>query len=186
MAIPERLNQYVETGKQRAFPKDFLAAWESYETWDSAVVGERGAAQRLFEITAEDIVAYNQACGETDPLMVDPDYARVHSPTGELLQHPVFVTAIAFYSLGESGIGTWIRTPGARNPRQRIEILAPFRLGEVITTTVTTNDKFMQRGKPYIEMLLEFHNAQGDLRARWWCSLILPPTRGDVARFANA
>jgi len=80
--------------------------------------------------------------------MIDPAFARQHSPTGELLQHPIFVTTIAFYSLGEKGIGTWIRTPGARNPQQRIEISEPFRYGEIISTTITTADKFTQRGNP--------------------------------------
>jgi hypothetical protein len=105
--------------------------------------------------------------------MVDPAYARKNSPTGELLQHPVVVTTIAFYSLGEKGIGTWIRTPGARYPQQRIEIIEPFRYGEIITTTATTTDKFTQRDKPYLQMLLEFHNERDALKARWWCSLIL-------------
>lgn len=186
MSYPERLNQYVETDKQNHFPKDFLVGWENYETWEEASVGQSGPAQRVFKITAEDIVAYNRACGETDPQMVDAEYAAQHSPTGELLQHPIFVTAIAFYSLGEQGIGTWIRTPGARNPHQHIEIFEPFRYGEDITTTVTTHDKFMQRGKPYIYMKLDFRNGQGVLKARWLCSLILPPSRADVARFANA
>jgi hypothetical protein len=35
-------------------------------------------------------------------------------------------------------------------------------------------------------MLLDFRNEKGVLKARWWCSLILPETRADVARFANA
>jgi hypothetical protein len=96
------------------------------------------------------------------------------------------VTTIAFYSLGENGIGTWIRTPGARNPQQRIEISEPFCYGEIISTTVTTADKFMQRGKPYLQMLLELRNEDNVLKARWWCSLILPATRADVARFATA
>jgi acyl dehydratase len=150
------------------------------------MVAQSGPAQRVFEITAEDIVAYNVACGETDPLMIDVERAAKESPTGQLLQHPIFVTTIAFYSLGESGIGTWIRTPGARNPHQDIEIFEPFRYGERITTTVTTHDKFMQRGKPYLQMKLEFHNQSNDLKARWFCSLILPATQADVARFANA
>ncbi len=96
------------------------------------------------------------------------------------------MTTIAFYCLGEKGIGTWIRTPGARNPQQRIEIIEPFRYGEIITMTVTTVDKFTQRGKPYLQMLLDFRNPRSVLKARWWCSLILPETRADVARFANA
>jgi len=163
-----------------------MIGWEAYETWDEAAVGQSGLAQRTFEITEEDILDYNRACGETDPLMIDPVFAREQSPTGELLQHPIFVTTIAFYSLGEQGIGTWIRTPGARNPQQRIEIIEPFRYGETITTTITTADKFTQRGKPYLQMLLDFRNEKGVLKARWWCSLILPETRADVARFANA
>lgn len=186
MPVPKRLDQYIETEKQRHFPKDFMQGWEAYETWEEATVGQSEPAQRTFLITAGDIVSYNRACGETDPLLVDPEYAAKHSPTGEVLQHPIFVTAIAFYSLGESGIGTWIRTPGARNPHQHIEIFSPFRIGEVITTTVTTHDKFVQRNKHYLQMKLDFHNEKGELRARWLCSLILPPTRADVARFANA
>ena len=186
MPVPSRLDRYIETEKQRHFPRDFMVGWEFYETWDEATVGQSAQGQRTFKITQEDILEYNRACGETDPLMVDPEYARQNSPTGELLQHPIFVTTIAFYSLGERGIGTWIRTPGARNPQQRIEIVEPFRYGEIITTTITTADKFTQRGKPYLQMLLDFRNEKDALKARWWCSLILPETRADVARFANA
>jgi len=186
MPVPSRLDRYIETEKQKHFTRDFIVGWEAYETWEEAIVGQSGPGQRAFKITEEDILEYNRACGETDPLMVDRDYARKNSPTGELLQHPIFVTTIAFYSLGEKGIGTWIRTPGARNPQQRIEIIEPFRSGEIITTTVTTVDKFTQRGKPYLQMLLDFRNEKGVLKARWWCSLILPETRADVARFANA
>src|SRR3981189_655951 len=116
MPVPSRLDRFVETEKQRHFSRDFMIGWEAYETWDEATVGQSGLAQRTFVITEEDILDYNRACGETDPLMIDPAFARQHPPTGELLQHPKFVTTIAFYSLGEKGIGTWIRTPGARNP----------------------------------------------------------------------
>jgi acyl dehydratase len=180
------LDKYATTVKQRSFSRDFLAGWENYETWDEATVGETGPAQRTFEVTEEDIIAYNRACGETDPIMVDPVYAKAHSPTGYVLPHPVFATTIGFYTLGERGIGTWARTPGARNPSQRIEIYEPFKVGETITTTVTTSDKFIQREKPYLQMLLEFHNEHKVLKGRWWVSLILPKTRSDVARFANA
>ena len=62
----------------------------------------------------------------------------------------------------------------------------PFKVGEIITTTVTTTDKFIQRDKPYLQMLLEFHNEKALLKARWWAMLILPRTRAEVARFASA
>jgi hypothetical protein len=111
MPVPSRLDRHIETEKQKHLSRDFMVGWEAYETWEEATVGQSGLGQRTFKITEEDILEYNRACGETDPLIVDPDYARKNSPTGELLQHPIFVTTIAFYSLGERGIGTWIRTP---------------------------------------------------------------------------
>jgi acyl dehydratase len=117
--------------------------------------------------------------------MIDPDYARKHSPTGEVLQHPIFVTALGFYCIGAEGLGSWIRSPGARNPGQRIEIMEPFRNGEKITATITTADKFVQRGKHYLQMLIEFRNEAGTLKATWLCSLILPPTRADLEKFAR-
>ena len=109
-----------------------------------------------------------------------------------MIEKPFRVGHYVKVSRGEGTVGdvsfrsTWIRTPGARNPQQRIEIVEPFQYGEIITTTVTTADKFTQRGKPYLQMLLDFRNEKGELKARWWCSLILPATRADVARFANA
>ena len=59
----------------------------------------------------------------------------------------------------------------------------------IVTAVVKQTDrlfKFMQRGKPYLQMRLDFHNEKGVHKATWWCSLILPATQADVARFANA
>ncbi len=186
MQTPDRLNRYIETQRQKDFERQFHLGWEQYETWEEATVGERADASHTFTVADDDVASYNRACGETDPLYVDPEYAGVHSPTGELLQHPIFVTAVAFYCIGSSGIGSWIRTPGARNPGQQIEINEPFGVGEVITTTITTRQKFVQRGKHYLTMFMEFRNQDGVLKATWDCSLILPATRADVGRFVHA
>ena len=72
MPVPERLDRYVETEKQRHFSRDFLVGWEDYETWKEATVGESAPASHTFTVKAEDVAAYNRACGETDPLYVDP------------------------------------------------------------------------------------------------------------------
>ena len=82
MPVPARLDKYIETDKQRHFSRDFMIGWGNYETWEQATVGESGPGMRTFKITEEDIVSYNRACGETDPLMIDPVYARQNSPTG--------------------------------------------------------------------------------------------------------
>jgi acyl dehydratase len=185
MPYPSRLNEFVRTDNQRRFTKDFLVGWEKYETWEKAVVGQKITAPELFEVKEEDVIEYNLACGETDPLMIDAQYARQHSPTGEVLQHPVFPIVLAFYCPGNEGVATWIRSPGARNPHQRMEYFEPFRSGERITATVTTVAKFMQREKHYLQNLYEFHNEKGVLKAKYWCSLILPPTTSDLERFAT-
>ena len=67
MPVPGRLDRYIETEKQRHFSRDFMIGWEAYETWDEATVGQSGPGQRTFEITEEDILDYNRACGETGP-----------------------------------------------------------------------------------------------------------------------
>ena len=163
-----------------------MVGWEAYETWDEATVGQSGPALRTFEITEEDILDYNRACGETDPLMIDPGFARQHSPTGELLQHPIFVTTIAFYCLGREGNRHWIWTPAPAIHSNASRSSSRSAMAKSSPSTVTTADKFTQRGKPYLQMVLDFRNERAVLKARWWCSLILPETRADVARFANA
>ena len=92
MPVPERLNRYIETEKQRHFSRDFLAGWENYETWEEATVGQSGPAQRVFEISEEDILSYNRACGETDPREDKPDFtARDHSDCHWPFAHPALV-----------------------------------------------------------------------------------------------
>lgn len=185
MSGARRVERYLETEKQRAFESDFLAGWERYETWSEVEVGSMRPAAREFPVTEEDVLAYNHAAGETDPLMVDPTFARVHSPTGEIVAHPLFLTAVIFYATSPDGPGSWIRTPGARNPFQRMEILEPVRIGEVLSVTTGTVDRFIRRGKHYLTNLNEVRAGEV-LKARAWATLILPPDREAVRVFATA
>ena len=179
-----RVAEYLETKKQRGFSWDFLAGWESYETWDTVEIGRPRQSPQKFLLKEEDVLYYNRALGETDPLMVDPDYARTHSPSGTVVAHPLILTPIVFYASADD-TGTWARTPGARNPGQRIEILGPLQVGDEVAVTITTVDRWIRRGKHYITNLNEFR--VGDrLVARWWGTLIIPPTREAVRAFAEA
>lgn len=177
----ERLEQYATTAKQREFEWDFTAGVDRYEVWDEILIGESRQAQNTFLVEEEDVLSFNRAALETDPMLVDPEHAREH---GGLVAHPLFVVQVAFYCIG-TGIGSWIRSPGARNPGQDIEFFAPFRVGDEITATVTHHDKWIRRGHHYMQDEVEFHDQDGQLRARWYCSLLLPPTRADVQRFAS-
>jgi len=182
--VATRVGEYLETRKQRRFPRDFIEGWEDYETWDTVEIGRSNESSRRFVVAEEDVLSYNRALGETDPLMVDPDYAREHSPTGRIVAHPLFLTTIIFF-VSTEGIGTWVRTPGARNPGQRIEILEPVQVGDEVEVTSATVDRWIRRDKHYITSLSEF-SVDGRLVARWWGTLIIPPTREAVRAFAEA
>lgn len=176
MDTTERLSQQPLTARQREFEWDFRKGSESYEVWDSIEIGQSATAQNQFTVTVEDILTFNRSCLETDPIYTDPE-----AP----VPHPLFPVMVTFYCIG-TGIGSWIRTPGARNPGQDIEFFEDFRPGEVITATITHNDKWIRRDKFYMQDLVEMRNQDGVLKAKWYVQLILPPTREHIAEFVNA
>jgi acyl dehydratase len=181
VAMVERLAQYATTAKQQEFEWDFTQGVEGYETWDEIEIGRSGPGARVFEVAEEDILAFNRSCLETDPLLVDPEYAAAH---GGLRQHPLFVVQVVFYCI-DTGIGSWLRSPGARNPGQRIELFEPFSIGEQISATITHRDKWIRRDKNYVEDQVDLHNQDGVLKATWFTRLILPPDRAELIRYAS-
>jgi len=72
-----------------------------------------------------DILDYNKACGETDPLMIDPVFAR-SIPHGRTPSTSCLRDDEAFYSLGEKGSAPGYGTRRTQS-QQRIEISEPFR-----------------------------------------------------------
>jgi acyl dehydratase len=176
-----RLAGYPTTMKQRDFDWDFLAGVDRYEVWDEIEIGSSGTCSRTFVVEEEDIVSFNLSALESDPLLVDPEHARGH---GGLLHHPLFVVQVVFYCI-DTGIGSWIRSPGARNPGQLIEVFEPFRLGEEITATITHVDKWIRRGHHYLEDRVELTNQAGVAKATWHVRLLLPPTRAELRRWAS-
>lgn len=187
MATPthQRLAKHFTTEKQRNFETNFLLATDRNEYWEEIEIGRSEKGKLTYKVAEEDVLSYNLSLFEEDPLLVDPKAAKEKSPTGELIQHPLFVVQVAFYCI-EQGPGSWIRTPGARNPGQRIDIIEPFKVGETLTMTVTHDDKWIRRDKHYITDRLDFHNEKGVLKATWWLSLIIPPNREAVAKFVKA
>lgn len=181
MDTEARLQQYVTTKKQGDFEWDFCRGVERYESWEKVVVGDSGTGMRQFVVEEEDILAFNLSCLETDPMYIDPEYARSR---GGLWQHPLFIVQVVFWCI-DTGIGSWIRSPGARNPGQRIELHEPFAVGETISATLTHADKWLRRDKHYLEDRVDLHNEHGTLKATWWVRLILPPTAAELVRYAT-
>ncbi len=184
METANRLAQYFATEKQRNFESNFLRDAQIYETWNEVEIGRSFQGKQKFKVMEEDVLSYNKAMEETDLLLIDAAYATENSPTRELIQHPLFVVKVAFYCI-ENGPGSWIRSPGAKNPGQKIEILEPFKIGETISMTVTPIDRWIRRGKHYITDRLDFHNESRIHKATWWLTLIIPPNREEILKFAQ-
>jgi len=180
----DRLSPYKTTEKQKSFESDFLKGVEAYEVWDEVEIGVEKACSQPFKVMEEDILAYNLGVMETHPLFIDRDYARTHSPTGSLLPHPLFLVEIAFYCI-DQGPTSWIRSPGARNPGQRVELYEHFRPGEVITIHATCCDRWIRRGSHYLQSRLDYRNQDDTLKARWWLTLILPANRKELMQYLD-
>ena len=181
-----RFAPLMSTERQRSFPCDFLATWEQNEFWGELVIGELREAPGRFEVREEDVLAYNLAVGETHPLFVDPEYARGHAPGGTIVVHPIFATTVVFWFSQPGVQGSWIRTPGARNPFQRLEIHEPIRVGDRLRLLQENSERFWRRDKAYVTTHGFIQDQSGTTKVEVWGTLILPTTPDAVRHYAEA
>ena len=172
-----RIEDFLKTKKQKEFVYDFFKKSENYEKWEDADLDKVYEMQRTFTVSVEDIRSYSEGVLDENPLFNDEEAAE-NGPYGGLIAHPLFLTPVSFWITGDSGPGTWIRTPGAINPGQTIEFYQPIRPGDTIRAKAKLHDKWIKRGKRYISKLTEYYNQKGQLVAKWWGTLILPTSQG--------
>jgi len=180
----EDLTKYFCTDKHPRFSTDFFADAESYEVWeeiDFADVREV-EGENTFTITAEDVQFFAAASLDDEPLMRDEQYAA-NSAYGELFVPPVFITSIIFWCIGTKGRGNWIRTPGARNPGQSCVIHEYLRVGEMIRIKMKPHDRFIKRGKYYLQYKVDLYNQDDVLKIETITTLILPKDRESIRKF---
>jgi acyl dehydratase len=185
MGYLEEMAKYHKTQKHKQFGSDFLKAEEikDYEFWDKIEIGKESEVPVKFEVKAEDMMAYAEGVPDDNPLFYDEAYAKKCGHDG-LVAHPLFGTQVAFFVL-RKGHGSWIRTPGARNPGQIIEWYDPIRVGDILTMKLRGYDKWTKRGKYYMRYLREIYDQNGKLKIRSYGTLILPKTKEDVLRFVR-
>lgn len=183
MALPD-LEPYLKTEKQQEFDYDFRKDNEDYEVWEEVEVGETYDSAQTFDVKEEDMISLAKATMDDHPIMTDPDTDG--GPFGGFVEHPMFLTEVAFWCIGKGPYGTWIRTAGAMNPGQKIERYERFKVGEEIRMTQTPVDKWEKNGRPYLTSRFDYFNEDDVLKARWWGTLILPRTREDLRRFQYA
>ncbi|UAL10204.1 MaoC family dehydratase [Caulobacter segnis] len=185
-ANTKRFEHLLVTKKQQAYAGDFLSDWRDNELWEDLVVGQKRRHPEVFVVEEEDVLNYNRAIGETHPLYVDPEFARHHAPRGTILVHPVFTTTIGFWFAQPPVQGSWIRTPGARNPFQRIEYRERIHVGDHISLVQENHDRFVRRGKGYVTTHLSLRDQDDREKAACLGTLILPLNLDEVAAFATA
>lgn len=168
---------HIRTEKQRGFNTDFLKDAAGYETWDGVKISETYDSEQTFEVKLEDILSYSQGVLDPNPIFNDPNHP-------DFQPHPLFCVPIAFWCIGK-GHGSWIRSPGAINPGQKIELLEPFRVGDVITIKQEAYDRWVKRGRHYVTYKLSYYDQRGTLKAIWWGTLIIPPNRQEMLKYAR-
>jgi acyl dehydratase len=181
----EEMAKYQKTEKQKEFSADFLERqqMEDYEFWDEIEIGKETVIPLKFEVKAEDMIAYAEGVPDANPIFYDEAYAKKCGYDG-LVPHPLFTTQVLFYLL-RKGSGSWIRTPGSRNPGQIMEWHDPIRVGDVLTLKTKSHDKWLKRGKYYMRYLSELYDQHGKLKLKGYMTLILPRSRTDVLKFAK-
>ncbi|MBW1785032.1 MAG: MaoC family dehydratase [Deltaproteobacteria bacterium] len=172
-----RIEDFLTTQKQKEFVYDFFENAEDYEKWENVDFDEVYEMERTFTVTVEDIKNYSEGILDDNPLFNDEEVAA-KGPYGGLIAHPLLMTPISFWITGDSGPGSWIRTPGAINPGQTIEFYENIRPGDTIRAKARFYDKWIKRGKRYLTNLTEYHNQDNRLVAKWWGTLILPQSQG--------
>jgi acyl dehydratase len=178
------LAKYFTTEKHHQFSTDFYIDADNYEVWDDINFADLKEAdgENTFTIKAEDLKFYAEGCLDDNPYMTDEEFAK-KSPYGGLVPHPIFVTTLGFWCIGVKGRGNWIRTPGARNPGQQIEIYENFKVGETIHIKLRPYDRYEKRGKYYLKYAIDYYNEKNVLKATWVLALILPRTRDEIKQF---
>jgi len=185
MGYLEEMAKYQKTEKEKIFGANFLEREQidNYEFWDEIEIGKETVVPLKFEVKAEDMMAYAEGVPDDNPVFYNEEYARKCGHDG-LVAHPLFGTQVAFFLL-RKGHGSWIRTPGARNPGQILEWYDPIRVGDVLTIKLTGYDKWVKRGKYYMRYLTETYDQNGTLKGRGYATLILPKSKEDVLKFVR-
>jgi len=183
MGYLDEMAKYQKTEKQKEFGADFLKRddVEEYEFWDEIEIGRESEAPVKFEVKAEDLIAYAEGVPDDSPVFYNEEYAKKCGYDG-IVAHPIFGTQVGFYVM-RKGHGSWIRTPGARNPGQIIEWYDPIKTGDILTLKLQGYDKWIKRGKYYMRYLTEMYDQHGKLKSRMYVTLILPRTKEDVMKF---
>ena len=112
-----------------------------------------------FEMSAENMVAWAKACGETDPRFIDPSHHDFQAHPG----FTIHCMSGRVFPKEFPQIGGGFGIDGGK----RVEVHAPIRSGDTLTATTTIADIFEKTGRSgtmiFIVQRMEFRNEAKDL-----------------------
>ena len=113
---------------------------------------------RTFDMDADRMVAWAEACGEDDPRFRDPAHPDFQAPPN----FTTVCTAGRFLPDGFPEIGNGFGIDGGKT----VECLGPVRAGDTLTGTATIADVFDKTGRSgtmvFIVQRMTFTNQHGD------------------------
>lgn len=142
----------VERGRSRGRNGSSLPAAELAEAAPRRLrVGDRASLQRT--ISRVDVEAFARLTGDTNPLHLDPAYART-TRFGRPIAHGMFTA-----SLVAALLGTELPGPGAIYLEQQVRFVRPVYIGDTITAKVEVTDYLTDKG--VVTLLTECQNQHG-------------------------
>src|SRR3954466_12050692 len=148
-----------------ALSAEEIAALPTY-SWDIAQVGD-SAPPFTYEVTEQRIADYCLAVRNENPLYTDPEAAK-NGPFGGIVAPPAF--AIKCSPLRRNEV---MHAKGYASPEEKSEYQTPYakaelfptrpiRPGDVITSSVTLEEKYERRGNTFITWRVKAQDAQGE------------------------
>jgi 3-hydroxybutyryl-CoA dehydratase len=110
-----------------------------------------------WKATPEACTAWQQATGDDCPIYHDTETTRASSYGG-----PIVPPGLAFVYLSDC-IQDLLRDkpPGGIHARQQLKFHQPVRPGDVLTTSLSVRDKYLKRGRKYVEFETQTVNQAG-------------------------
>ncbi|TAK34635.1 MAG: hypothetical protein EPO21_09015 [Chloroflexota bacterium] len=117
-----------------------------YAGWDDVAVGVPSPPVQ-FTLTAEVVEKYVQAAEDFNPVYLDERAARAEGWDARIA--PPTAATIWVIHAAQATLGLRATTPGRIHAKQSYEFHRPARIGDTLTTVITTVDKYIRRERRY-------------------------------------
>jgi phosphate acetyltransferase len=134
--------------------------------FDKIKIGDTAECSHV--LTRDDIAKYAEVSGDYNPYHVDDAFTRT-TRFGEVVAHGMWTAG--FFSLL---LGTQLPGPGTIYMGQTLKFLAPVRVGDKITTTVTVRHKMAR--KPVVVFDCQCVNQKGRVVVTGVARVLAPTT----------